>query len=423
MRYRKRIRICKGVYINLSKSGISSTVGIPGLSLNHSRNGTFVNTGIPGTGIYDRKRVGGSNNNSNTGTKSRTRTQTTTTSSIFNISFEDDGTATITDENHNVVTNRVLYNKVIRSQDYQDLLKKFVNKKLVESANLIDSIVNIHLKTPPLIKNEEFENNLLKLENNLKFPKQYKEEEFPEHEKLQICEEEAKRKISKKVFWTYISRKKDFINSAITKLKEEWETVQEKKRIEFDKKVMVSNTNALEYYNKLLAGDEQSVEEEIARIFSNIKLPVEFNIDFEVNNNKIFLSLDLPEVEDLPATEIQILKSGKFKQKNISKKVIQLNYLHCVTSLALYFSGISFNLSPKITDVIISSYTQKMDDSIGKIYDSYVYSIDINRAIYSNINFTYVDSIESFSNFSGEYHFTKTGLYKELSFDKLIRTS
>lgn len=59
MRFRKSINICKGVKVNLSKSGVSCTVGVKGLSLNFGRNGTYLNTGIPGTGLYDRRKISG----------------------------------------------------------------------------------------------------------------------------------------------------------------------------------------------------------------------------------------------------------------------------------------------------------------------------------------------------------------------------
>lgn len=56
-RFRKRIKILPGVRINLSKSGISTTVGVRGASVTFGPNGTYVNTGIPGTGIYSRERI------------------------------------------------------------------------------------------------------------------------------------------------------------------------------------------------------------------------------------------------------------------------------------------------------------------------------------------------------------------------------
>lgn len=57
--FRKRIQIIPGVKLNLSKGGISTTVGVKGASVNIGRKGTYLNTGIPGTGIYQRKKISG----------------------------------------------------------------------------------------------------------------------------------------------------------------------------------------------------------------------------------------------------------------------------------------------------------------------------------------------------------------------------
>jgi hypothetical protein len=61
MRFRRRAKLFPGVYLNFSKSGISTTIGFPGASINFNKNGTYLNTGIPGTGLYDRQKIGGSN--------------------------------------------------------------------------------------------------------------------------------------------------------------------------------------------------------------------------------------------------------------------------------------------------------------------------------------------------------------------------
>lgn len=60
-RYRKRIKIIPGVYLNLSKSGISTSVGMRGANLTLGKSGTYLNSGLPGTGIYQRQRLSGSN--------------------------------------------------------------------------------------------------------------------------------------------------------------------------------------------------------------------------------------------------------------------------------------------------------------------------------------------------------------------------
>jgi hypothetical protein len=59
MRFRKSIKIAPGLKINLSKSGISTTIGGKGLSVNIGNRGTYLNTGIPGTGISNRTKIGG----------------------------------------------------------------------------------------------------------------------------------------------------------------------------------------------------------------------------------------------------------------------------------------------------------------------------------------------------------------------------
>ncbi len=63
MSFRKRIKVFPGFSLNFSMSGVSATVGPRGANINFSKRGTFLNTGIPGTGIYDRRKIGGSNSN------------------------------------------------------------------------------------------------------------------------------------------------------------------------------------------------------------------------------------------------------------------------------------------------------------------------------------------------------------------------
>jgi hypothetical protein len=53
-RFRKRVKIIPGVYLNFSTSGISTTIGPRGFSVNIGSKGTFLNSGIPGTGLYNR---------------------------------------------------------------------------------------------------------------------------------------------------------------------------------------------------------------------------------------------------------------------------------------------------------------------------------------------------------------------------------
>ncbi|MBP3429024.1 MAG: DUF4236 domain-containing protein [Clostridia bacterium] len=58
MRFRKSVKVAKGVKLNLSKTGASFTLGSgKGISLNVGNKGAYLNWSIPGTGVYDRVRL------------------------------------------------------------------------------------------------------------------------------------------------------------------------------------------------------------------------------------------------------------------------------------------------------------------------------------------------------------------------------
>ena len=57
--FRKRVKIAPGIYVNLSKSGVSTSIGPRGAKVSFGQNGTYINTGIPGTGLYSRRKIGG----------------------------------------------------------------------------------------------------------------------------------------------------------------------------------------------------------------------------------------------------------------------------------------------------------------------------------------------------------------------------
>ena len=63
-RFRKRIKIFPGFYINISKRGLGVNIGPKGANVSVGPNGTYVNTGIPGTGLYKRDKVDSSKHSS-----------------------------------------------------------------------------------------------------------------------------------------------------------------------------------------------------------------------------------------------------------------------------------------------------------------------------------------------------------------------
>ncbi len=77
IKFRKRIRLFPGFTLNISKTGMSATLGIKGCSVNIGPKGTYLNTGIPGTGLYDRIKLQDSENTNSPNSSNIPGTQNT----------------------------------------------------------------------------------------------------------------------------------------------------------------------------------------------------------------------------------------------------------------------------------------------------------------------------------------------------------
>lgn len=56
-RFRRQLRLLPGLHLNLSRSGVSATVGVPGMRVTLGRR-PALNVGLPGTGISYRESLG-----------------------------------------------------------------------------------------------------------------------------------------------------------------------------------------------------------------------------------------------------------------------------------------------------------------------------------------------------------------------------
>ena len=58
-RIRRRVKILPGVTLNVSNSGVSTSIGTPGATINVGRRGARGTVGIPGTGISYSEQLSG----------------------------------------------------------------------------------------------------------------------------------------------------------------------------------------------------------------------------------------------------------------------------------------------------------------------------------------------------------------------------
>lgn len=95
LRFRKKIKLLPGLSLNLSKSGISTSVGGKGATVNISSNGVRSTIGVPGTGIsYSTLH---SKNNKTTASQSiSTNHETTQSHSVAKPEWNGEGNRPIT---------------------------------------------------------------------------------------------------------------------------------------------------------------------------------------------------------------------------------------------------------------------------------------------------------------------------------------
>jgi len=202
MRFRKRIKICKGLSINLSKSGTSLTLGGRGASINVGKKGTYLNTSIPGTGIYNRQKLGGQapkKIKQNTGGPSREIKKQVIMN--FSVSLDEMGKPIIKDENGNIIIDPNIIKQLKRQESYKDIVRKLVISRKEQIDKINRDFIDIFKQTPNINDMRSYQSEL----NELRF-QEYAMDKFskeePSLEKIK-SEYQAKSKnpINKILFW------------------------------------------------------------------------------------------------------------------------------------------------------------------------------------------------------------------------------
>ncbi|RUT72050.1 DUF4236 domain-containing protein [Flavobacterium cupreum] len=112
---RKRIKIIPGVHLNLSKSGITTSIGVKGASMTFGKSGTYLNTSVPILGINNRQKLSGSGTN----LKPETYNDTIELSdNIFSSDIQE-----ITSQNMQGIKESILLAREQRKDLKKDLLK------------------------------------------------------------------------------------------------------------------------------------------------------------------------------------------------------------------------------------------------------------------------------------------------------------
>ncbi|WP_291104406.1 MULTISPECIES: DUF4236 domain-containing protein [unclassified Flavobacterium] len=426
MAFRKRIKIAKGLNLNLSGSGLSMSAGVRGASATFGKNGTYMNTGIPGTGLYKRTKVSSNSNDNISSLSNNSKNQQDEIN--VNIRLDEKGIPVliVEDKNGRILSDESLIRKIKKSDSYKKVVYDLTESRKNSIDEETEKFINIFKYTPEIITENIFQTEL----DNLK-PKTYNVKKFdiikPEIELIKSdLEIIAKKNIKKVFFWKNKKMRQDFVDENLQKTFKEKTNEWESKNKEFnenekytkdtkDKEYLAEYLKIKNELEKILLGDNDYIESKIESIIGEITLPVEFTLDYKYLEQNLKINLDLPEIEHMPTEKASLLSSGKISIKNKSQKELKQEYSQCVSGIAFFLAGTFYNISPKITNIIVSGYTQRLNKLNGKAEDQYIYSIKFTREIFSSLNIKAINSLEAFGNFENNLNVSTNFEFKTVN--------
>ena len=392
IRFRRRIKLAPGLHLNLSGSGLSFSAGPKGASMTiGGRGGTFMNTGIPGTGIYIRERVG---DRSAGASRLRSSSDSNTAPMTITISVEDDGSVTFRDQTGELLDERVL--KQVKEQQKEaikDLMQGACDRINVH----IEALEEIHHATPSPNKRPNYE--------------------------LQPYVEPRPT--------TPLQRKHGIMGALFSSKRAQIDKENAEVEATYQRELLLWNNNrqqheAREVVRRLLIEEKvlselPAMEIVLEQRLMDIVWPRETALSSEVRNDGrvVMIDVDLPEIGELPRKTATMPARGyKLPIKELSSTRIQQLYMRHVHGIGFRILGEVFYVLPKAEQIVLSGYTQRPDKATGEVNDEYVYSVQVNRCDFAEINFSNlkaVDPVEALGRFNIRREITKTGLFKEIA--------
>lgn len=386
LRFRRSVKLAPGIRMNFSGSGVSWTLGPRGASVGIGKRGTYLNSGIPGTGLYARERIG----KSPTGNSSRASSYSNMS---ITIGVTDDGTVYFRDAEGNPLAENLI-NTAKKQQG--GVIRDLIQKKCAEINAQIQALGEIHADTP--------NPNVKPLYQPQEYPESPPAKPVPKKPGLMGALFKSKRE---RINIENQERERQFVEDL-----EKWRTAKqqfdeaEERRKDMIERGIYSNVEMMETF----------LEENL----HGIVWPRETIVSTEIldNGKKVFIDVDLPELEDMPSKMASVPQRGyKLSVKEMSATQIQRLYMRHVHGIGFRIIGETFSALPNAQEVVLSAYSQRPDRSTGHVTNEYLYSVQVNRGSWSSINFDNLqnlDVVEALARFDLKRNMTKTGGFKPI---------
>ena len=353
--FSKRIKVCKGVNLNLSKSGVSLSLGVKGAKYNiNSKGKSSVSLSLPGTGVRYTKSF-----------------------SIGNL---------------------------IKDKFVGGSKKKTTSKKTKENIEENEEIVKQYDDYVTAIKSVH-----TLCEDEFDWSKVAKEKEPFAKGSVGPNEEEAQQALDdfKPSFFDKLMNKDD---------KQEKELKQAIKAAkQADEDLYQSYEVRKEYAARI---NEQDLDAylEVIELLDPFKDLLEFGSDFEIgiqDQDVLVVEFNVKSSEVVPTSYPTLLKSGKISEKNLTKSNYHELMKDYVCSTLIRVARDLFAILP-IEYVVVHAQDVNVNTRTGKDEEYTIVSVDFDRKGFEDVNFERIDPSEFVESFKHNMKYEKTTGFKEV---------
>ena len=362
-RFSKRITIMPGVRINISKSGLSTSVGPRGLSMTMGRNGTFLNAGLPGTGLSYRERIDRPSRASN----AQPSPGGLEYSGQVKVKVDEDGTLLITDLDDNELPPAIVKRvKSEKADSIQELLEKAAEKINQD----LEDCLGVHLPTPapgtlPIIP----------------APFSVAAPEMPYQQAPGLMDRMLLRSVK-------MERDAEAAEAQYREDLSVWQATKDSYELE--------RTEIEKAFRLAARGFSAQMEKALDYVLSGIAWPKETQVDYEFSQDVtgVALDVDLPDEGDVPRRIAEARGNGKLTFKSRTDAQLRRDFVALCYGSLFRVVGEVLALLPGIQKVLVSGYIQRNNPATGTIEDQYVISALVTRSQWDALDFSRVAAID-----------------------------
>jgi hypothetical protein len=433
-RFRNTIRLAPGIRLNLGKRGISLSAGVRGASVTLGKNGLWGNVGAPGTGLSYRTRLSESPSHQRRAQREQQRqsnhaaSQSAPALTEFKATLDATGQVTLLNQDGqplNASQRRMVWS------DYAERMTTWLESEMDTINGDMELLLEIHQDiVPPGSAIPDYEPEVFDQPAPIK----------PEHERRPPRPVKPELEVS---FWDRLipGRQQRLIQAQEQDL-QNWESeleawkhqclqidkTYEQRLQQYERQVAEWNraweahqheqTQLAQVFTERLTTDEGLVVEILTAELNDLDWPRETLVDFDIDlaSQSVYLDVDLPEVEDIPARSAEFgARNRRLLIKDKSDRQRREEYARHIHGIVLRLAGVVLGLLPGIGRVVVSGYSQRLDSATGHINDDYLLSVAIDKARFAELNFEQpeqVDPIAALERFNLRREMTKTGIFR-----------